>query len=182
MNKCIAYLIGGLLLCWTVILLYRNKELTRLNLHAERSIREIHRSKQLTAKYVGMPVDSLFQTKRPKGLLLFLNQKEKQVSFYHYLKETFPGFSMETVANQERILADNPRYDARVSFSPDLDIPQNILCYYSRDTCRYLCLYEPANPWLFESDLEILRKYYVKDYEGMVASVSSPVPDGVVCR
>lgn len=182
MNKCITYLIGGLLLCWIVILLYRNKELTRLNLHAERSIREIHRSKQLTAKYVFMPADSMYQTKTKKGFILFLNRNENQDFFYHYLTETFPELSLETVANQERILVDNPLYNARVPFLPDLDIPQNILCYYSKDTCRYLSLYEPANPWLFESDLEILRKYYVKDNKGMVTSASSPVPDGVVCH
>ncbi|MDD5581700.1 MAG: hypothetical protein PHS99_00595 [Candidatus Marinimicrobia bacterium] len=166
MNKRIIFLITVLLFLWVAILLHRNKELLRVNLHAERSMGDIIQSQQLWEMYGYTPIDSAFSSliHFRKGLLLLVNSDEQLPYFCAYLKECFPLSPLTVIANKKRILSENEWYTSKRNFPQDFDVSQNILCYYSTDTIRYLFVYEPANPWLLESNLKILRKFYENDY------------------
>jgi hypothetical protein len=176
MNKKINFLILMLLLFWILLLLDRQKELSRSLLHADRSVSELLKLENLRARYLFTPVDSLFETNHDEGLLLLINRDEHLNTWITYLKTHFPTWPLTIVANETLLTAELEVCETQIPFPKLLDIPVNVLCYYKEDICRYFFLYEPANPWRLGLDIKVLRKFYEKSTE-MACYYDGYLPD-----
>ncbi|HAE86772.1 TPA: hypothetical protein DCG86_01975 [Candidatus Marinimicrobia bacterium] len=181
MNKKINFLILVLLFFWILLLLYRQKELSRSLLHADRSVSELLCLENLRTRYLLTSVDSLFETNHDEGLLLLINRDENLDTWVRYLETHFPAWPLTVVRNGTLFSAGSKMCETQIPFPELLDIPVNILCYYRRGTCRYFFLYEPANPWRLGMDIKVLRKIYEKSIE-MACYNDGYLPDLYIWR
>jgi hypothetical protein len=160
MKNKILMLIILLLMFWMSFLIRENKNLSQLNLHAERSIREIELSKNISADLHFLSVDSLLPVSLNDELIYIVNRGKNIESFLNYLKTCFPDLSVSVIGNASGLIHNTSLCTEICQLPHTLNIPYNILIFTIENKCQHVIVYEPDNPWLLNSDLKILRKYY----------------------
>lgn len=156
--KLVMSLLCAFLSGWLFLLLNINKNLTHLNLHAERSIKELMLEKCLTEMYLFTKPDSFFTIMDFPAIFLLVNNDENFQPLIQYINDSFPQVSVRVYGNKKKISGIRAYYDKIMDFPEDYNLNINILLYSKNGYWDYIIIFETQNSWHLNADLNILRK------------------------